>query len=251
MARFKKGDKVRCISVCDGSSFIVGRTYTVASDVHSDNDLVGIEGEDQEMFPFRFELVATAPEPRFKVGDRVRYTTGTPHYGADVDIGEMTIVSIGGGDWDDNVDLNYRGDYQQTARLVDLELIQPTATTRSIVCLIENGQPKPADQPHVHTTRSDAEREATRLAGKHKGKEFGVFELVTTKREAAPVYAHEWQRLAAEGRRIDAIKLYRETGGRRPTFVAATHYRPAGYEDRHVIGLAEAKDAVEHFLQAA
>jgi hypothetical protein len=97
----------------------------------------------------------------------------------------------------------------------DIEAIEENAPNKAIVCLIENGQPKPAVVPFIHTSRSGAEREATRLAGKHKGKEFGVFDLVGTKREAAPVYAHEWQRLAAEGQRDEAAaELHRLTGMR-------------------------------------
>lgn len=64
---------------------------------------------------------------KFKVGDRVRYITDTPHYGADTDVGEMTICAIGGGDFDDDVELNYRGEYMQTARLVDIELATPAS----------------------------------------------------------------------------------------------------------------------------
>lgn len=80
----------------------------------------------------------------------------------------------------------------------------------AIVCLIENGHPKPADRPHVHSSASNAEREAARLAGKYKGREFGVYELVSTKREEPE---HEWQRLAADGQRVTAAIALRDSAG--------------------------------------
>ena len=83
-------------------------------------------------------------------------------------------------------------------------------TTNCIVALIENGQPKPSERPHVHPSRNKAETEAGRLARKHKGREFGVYELVVTKQEKPE---HEWQRLALEGRTIDAIKKLRDISG--------------------------------------
>lgn len=102
----------------------------------------------------------------------------------------------------------------------------PTA----IVALIENGQPKPSDRPHVHASRGAAEAEARRLARKHKGKTFGVYELVSERSVTAPAYKHEWQRLAACGHKVEAIKTLRAAAD---------------------IGLSPAIDAVERFLQAA
>lgn len=161
----------------------------------------------------------------FKAGDRIRLVSNPC---GDCQIGdEYTAIARLDRRSVDSVHYTDKAGYTTWRPGSYFEL---ATTTRSIVCLIENGQPKPADHPHVHTCRSEAEHEATRLAGKHKGKEFGVFELVTTKREAAPVYAHEWQRLAAGGRRIDAIKELRRLTG---------------------MGLRPTKDAVEHFLQAA
>jgi len=85
----------------------------------------------------------------------------------------------------------------------------------AIVALIENGQPKPADRPFVHPDREAATKEARRLAGKHKGQEFGVYELVDTAKEAK-VYKHEWQRLAASGDYEDAATaIVKATGMKR------------------------------------
>ena len=85
--------------------------------------------------------------------------------------------------------------------------------TTAIVALIENGQPKPSSTPHVHTSTEAAEKEATRLAAKYKGKKFGVFTLTATHEEAAPVYDHKWQNMAALGLKIDAIKELRAVAG--------------------------------------
>ena len=99
----------------------------------------------------------------------------------------------------------------------------------AIVCLMQNGQPLPSEKPHVHATVAAAEKEAGRLAGVYKGKEFAVFEMGATRREE-PTYSHEWQRLAATGDRLGAIKSLRQLGG---------------------MSLTSALVAVQHFLDAA
>jgi hypothetical protein len=123
-------------------------------------------------------------------------------------------------------------------------------TGTAIVCLLENGKPKPATEPFVHGDAKAAEREALRLANVHKGKEFGVYTLGEVKK-VERTFDHEWQRLAYGGEKIAGIKAYREAGGKRQVFVAAEFGWPARYEERHVIGLKEAKDAVEHWLATA
>jgi hypothetical protein len=101
------------------------------------------------------------------------------------------------------------------------------ATKPAIVCLIENGQPKPSDRPHIHADEAKAGKEAARLAGVYKGKEFGVFVLTSSTSQPAPVYKHEWQRQAAAGNKISAIKELRAAND---------------------LTLKGAKDAVEHWL---
>jgi ribosomal protein L7/L12 len=98
---------------------------------------------------------------------------------------------------------------------------------QAIVCLIENGQPKPSVNPFVHNSAEAAGTEAKRLARKHLDKTFGVYVLQSTAAEAAPTYRHEWQRLAAKGEKISAIKELRSITG---------------------LGLKATKDAVEHWL---
>lgn len=57
-----------------------------------------------------------------------------------------------------------------------------------------------------------------------------MFTLTTTHEEAAPVYGHKWQNMAAMGLKIDAIKELRAVAG---------------------LDLLSAKRAVEAFEQAA
>lgn len=97
----------------------------------------------------------------------------------------------------------------------------------AIVALIENGQPKPSVAPFVHANETLAAKEATRLANLQKGKEFGVYVLTQKASEPAPSYKHEWQRFAAKGEKISAIKELRSVTG---------------------LGLRAAKDAVEHWI---
>jgi hypothetical protein len=97
----------------------------------------------------------------------------------------------------------------------------------AIVALIENGQPKPSTAPYVHANETLATKEAARLASLQKGKEFGVYVMTQKVSEPAPSYKHEWQRLAAKGEKISAIKELRSVTG---------------------LGLRAAKDAVEHWI---
>jgi len=97
----------------------------------------------------------------------------------------------------------------------------------AIVALIESGQPKPSAAPFVHANETLAAKEAKRLAGVHKGQEFGVYVLTQKVSEPAPSYKYEWQRLAAKGEKISAIKELRSVTG---------------------LGLKATKDAVEHWI---
>lgn len=73
----------------------------------------------------------------------------------------------------------------------------------AIVILRENGVLKPNSPPIVHESTSKAKEEAKRLAEKHKGKEFVVFQEVDRKKVDKPVY-HELKR-------GDVMKAIRET----------------------------------------
>ena len=165
-------------------------------------------------------------KPKFKVGDRVQLMRDCGYIG--------TVKASPGDGYRDEpsylVHWDWYGDNVQATTWYESELVTAMvshATTPAIVCLIENGQPKPSTYPHVHPSRGHAGDEAARLARKYPGKEFGVYELVDTRQIAKPTYAHEWQRLAADGEKIYAIKELRGMTG---------------------MTLKCAKEAVEHWL---
>ncbi|QCM10311.1 hypothetical protein CFBP6625_08095 [Agrobacterium tumefaciens] len=160
-------------------------------------------------------------QPKFKVGDIV-----TPSHGWSKDCATVTQIKDGRVSvrWNNGAFGSEHGWREDELSPV---LLRPTTT---IVALIENGQPKPSSTPHVHASTGAAEKEAKRLAAKYKGKQFGVFTLTTTHEEAAPVYDHKWQNMAALGLKIDAIKELRAVAG---------------------LDLLSAKRAVEAFEQAA
>src|SRR5690606_8250756 len=101
--------------------------------------------------------------------------------------------------------------------------------TPAIVCLVENGQPKPSTCPQVHPGHDAASTEAARLANAYPGKEFAVYEYKRSAKVEVVrhTYDHEWQRLAAKGEKIAAIKELRSITG---------------------LGLVATKNAVEHWL---
>lgn len=92
----------------------------------------------------------------------------------------------------------------------DFVLVRPAS--HAIVARLDNGKPRPAVAPYVHADTAAAKREAARLAKANPGCEFGVYELVDSKREDE-VFEHEWQRLAVAGRKIEAIKKIRSMTG--------------------------------------
>lgn len=170
-------------------------------------------------------------EPRkFKAGDQVRclksflyeFTEGKVYTVSEDYRGER-YESV-------KIALDDKGSTQNGWSPEFFELVTPTTTNASIVALIEDGKPKPAAVPFVHSSTSAAETEAKRLAGKHKGKKFGVFTLTTTHEVSAPVYGQKWQNLAALGLKIDAIKELRALAS---------------------LDLAAAKQAVETFVAKA
>lgn len=151
------------------------------------------------------EATKPASVPKFKVGDQVRQR------------GNFWIKAPGLPDLKYSLD----GDW------IVLPAVKTITAPTAIVALIEDGQPKPAERPFVHATEAAASKEAARLAGLYKGKQFGVYVLSSTSQEADPTYQHEWQRLAAKGEKINAIKELRSVTG---------------------MQLKPAKDVVEHFI---
>lgn len=174
------------------------------------------------------EWVDEPAEPKFKVGDAVAYVDGS---------GTATVLEV----YPYGVKVDTHSEYGIcTENPKDLRLVAPATSGKretftvkdakffigdgnggwtqisgkkpAIVALIENGQPKPATRPFVHPDRDSAAKEARRLASQHKGKEFGVYELVDTAKEAR-VYEHEWQRLAVNKKTGDAAKEMRKLTG--------------------------------------
>ncbi|WP_333899620.1 hypothetical protein [Agrobacterium pusense] len=165
--------------------------------------------------------------PKFKVGDRVKCMKSYP---GQFTAGKEYVVSADHfGRKYESVKVNFddAGSTKNGWLPEFFELVTPTTI---IVALIENGQPKPSSMPRVHASTGAAEKEAKRLAAKYKGQQFGVFTLAATHEEAAPVYDHKWQNMAALGLKIDAIKELRAIAG---------------------IDLLTAKRAVEAFENAA
>ncbi|MFU0504157.1 hypothetical protein [Pseudaminobacter sp. NGMCC 1.201702] len=151
--------------------------------------------------------VAMQQQPaRFKVGDRVRGTGYSHGYKGAVVEGVITQT--------DRTSLPYLIDMTNgdTTWLHEDGVVLITSNTPAIVCLLDNGQPKPAVRPFVHGSRAAAEKEAARLSHKYPGKEFGVYEFVSSAKEDA-VYEHEWQRLAAQGQFFSAITNLRQLSG--------------------------------------
>lgn len=184
---FRKGDVVECLRDCEGQ-FTKGKRYMVRNDL----------------------ALGSAPWRNLEIAedDSGRTTNGwCRDYFRRVDADKPAQLSVS---------ISGVGRWTITPK-------NPTA----IVALIEDGQPKPSDRPHVHASRDAAEKEASRLANKHKGKTFGVYELVSSRSVPAPVYKHEWQRLAAGGSKVAAIIELRSLTD---------------------MGLKPAKDAVEQFL---
>lgn len=167
-------------------------------------------------------LASALRKPKFKVGDRVIHKSekarGVFDPGVVTSL-ENNEVKV---DWQ-----KYGRNWTISIGNVDAFMEHLVGATPAIVCLIENGQPKPSTYPHVHPSRGHAGDEAARLARKYPGKEFGVYELVDTRQVAKPAYLHEWQRLAADGEKIYAIKELRSMTG---------------------MTLKGAKEAVEHWL---
>jgi len=158
----------------------------------------------------------------FKVGDRLRLIASPL---PNMPLGTEVIAAARTGGVPSSV--HFEQDGRTTWRPASyFELVTPT--NPAIVALIENGQPRPSVKPYVHVDEASASKEAARLAGEHKGQSFGVYVLTqTVKEDVIYTYKHEWQRLAANGEKISAIKALREITG---------------------LGLKATKDAVENWI---
>lgn len=180
---------------------------------HAHHDLIAewIDEPDEQPAKASNDNAEPAVKPKFKVGDRVtlaRSFSGAANVGSTATVGPKgmydTFVDVV---WDKNGLSNGQWDGGYYPSYFDLALDTPS--NPAIVCLIEDGQPKPSRYPHVHADEGAASKEAARLASVYKGQKFGVYVLTQTVSEEK-IYAHEWQNLAANGNKIGAIKALRE-----------------------------------------
>ncbi len=255
MGKFKVGDRVRATNKYGG--LIIGETYTVASYASPTPSRlwVNLEGfrsnqsDDGSFMESSFELAPLKIEAGKyyrtrdgrKVGPLMARNNDSYAFAADIagDIGIRIFQKDGvhGSRWIGNkpnldliaewVDEPVKAATPFPFILRNLEFTVAPIAKPAIVALIENGQPKPSTAPYVHANETFAAKEAARLAGVHKGQEFGVYVLTQKVSEPAPSYKHEWQRFAAKGEKISAIKELRSVTG---------------------LGLRAAKDAVEHWI---
>lgn len=215
---------------------------------NSPEDLIAEWSDTSDDVPLRgvSPVVAPATTAKFKVGDRVKClrNNGAPAYftiGRTYTVSRVETTTAHSSGLLVSCFPDVPNSYGVTSAVGQFgdawELIPATTIAdivrkhsgTAIVCLIENGQPKPSTLPFVHYSSSAAATEANRLAGIHRGKEFGVYECVDV-RKVERVYDHEWQRLAARGSKISAIKALRDLAG---------------------IDLAAAKSGVDQFLVRA
>lgn len=250
-ARFHEGDRVRMVKEGRSTTGAVGKLATIGSwngRVMDDGDyLLNIDAPHDD-----YKTMAVRPQFTRIMPDGIEPATLTIRAGAYYKtcdgrkVGPMEHRHAGF-TWRNHGEVRYvdaEGKHIYGLRNCDLIAEWPaewpaTPTTiadivrkhsgTAIVCLIENGQPKPSTLPFVHLNKDAAATEANRLAGIHQGKEFGVYACVDVAK-VERVYEHEWQRLAARGSKIPAIKALRDMAG---------------------IDLAAAKSGVDQFLVRA
>lgn len=232
---FKVGDRVRLLTNNNGFGAVgaLGTAKRINCGdedclVHFDDEFLG----DRQWYAkwCDLELVATL---QIEAGKYYRTRDGRkvgPMEKWDLGVWHVAEGSFSGGLWKSDGTAWYNGSSDSPdliAEWVDEPITETTPIkSPSIVARIDNCQPMPAARPLVHDTKEDAEKEAKRLSEKHRGKEFGVFTLIA-KHQTEAVYGHEWQRLAANGNKIGAIKAIRELTG---------------------FGLKAAKDGLEDWL---
>ncbi|MBX4941131.1 ribosomal protein L7/L12 [Rhizobium binae] len=197
------------------------------ADGHRDADDIIAEWVDEQAEQPAVAVAASndnAAPAKFKVGDLIELTSSG--YAADVGATAYVRSARSDGMYDIEWVRNTLRNGQSDGAYYPFSFKLATTPT-AIVALIEDGQPKPATRPKIHADQAAATAEAERLALEHPGQLFGVYVLTTTSQEPAPTYAHEWQRLAAKGEKIAAIKELRGITG---------------------LGLKATKDAVEYWL---
>lgn len=202
-----------------------GHSCPGSARLHRDADDLIAEWVDEPAAPVAASNDNKTPA-KFKVGDVVRAVESSIH-----SVKKGTLYTVTSTEEEGRIRFRKDDGSEDGWQSKFFELVTPATPAPSnpaIVALIENGVPKPADRPFVHADEGAASKEASRLANKHKGQQFGVYVLTqTVSVEQTITYAHEWQRLAAKGEKILAIKALRSLTG---------------------LGLKATKGAVEHWV---
>jgi hypothetical protein len=237
-AKLKVGDRVRYVGENDTAFYTNGKDYAV---VKADGDRYVLE-DNQNAGPHHWSEVAMAgqfiPAPPLQIETGRFYKTRDGRKVGPMrkyDYNSWTDIENGYLWREDG--LRYfesdRGNFDLIAQWptepANDNPAQPTIGT-AIVCVFKDGKPAPASSPRVHETTDSARTEAKRLGGINKGETYGVYKLVATHVQAKPAFEHEWQRLAADGRKIEAIGKFRGITG---------------------LGLKASKDAVEDWMRTA
>ncbi|PWU76174.1 hypothetical protein DK867_02570 [Ochrobactrum sp. POC9] len=187
---FKVGDRVRVIR--DGSSpkgsghgANIGHTFTVSID--EDGDIT--DGE-WFFYPDELSLCEELTPLTIETGKFYRTRDGRKvgPMGAWYDDGSCfnSTDYLNGGLWKPNGEA-YFSKAKDSPTLIaewgDESASNDNAplTTPAIVALIQDGQPKPSEQPKVHKSEQAATDEAERLAVKYPGQKFGVFVLADSR----------------------------------------------------------------------
>lgn len=236
-SEFTVGDRIRLTQDNEGfgdvgNTGVIVDCYNTAARVRFDRFVAGDRLWRVDYDRMEKITAATAKagdKPKFKVGDAVKVVRHCNWRGdkltLGVPVGEVRTISALKNQLDHEGIQSFllSGDNLYFYTPLNVELI---SSSPAIVCLIEDGKPKPATNPFVHPSAEAAAKEAGRLASVHKGKSFGVYTLGEVRREE-PVYDHEWQRLAKRSK-LAAIKEIRAMTG---------------------LGLKATKDAVEDWLE--
>ena len=209
MAKFKVGDRVRLIKDGLSTTGAVGKLATIKSwsggkvvdngqyllniDGPVDYETLAVQPQYTRASPECFELLApalTIETGKFyrtrdgrKVGPTEIWNPAVEHPWRQQ--GGSAVFSAGGDIWRDDGSSEY--DVPQLTAEWSEWIDEPASNDNApapkpaIVALIENGQPKPSEQPKVHKSEESATDEAERLAVKYPRQKFGVFVLTDSR----------------------------------------------------------------------
>lgn len=184
MAKFKVGDRVRFTDACSSTWWFGPHTdikegviTAIPGNIHWDVNVIPDTSGHEVAIYFR-EIEPIEPEQKLlSVGDKVRISRDSKYLPGEIarihdvdpdEPGSTYLCCIG-------TDISW----------IDAEHVTPYVEA-SIVCLLEDGEPRPSVKPYVHASEESATKEAERLSLMHIGQEFGVF--VLTEKRVAEAY---------------------------------------------------------------